>query len=84
MLSFDKANPGVCFLSSLSVIPNMRRKGVATFLMKEAERLCSEMNIFRIDLKSVMTDFVIDFYHKLGYEDTEEDDGFMGMFKMLK
>ena len=84
MLSFDRTNPGVCFLSSLSVIPNMRRKGVATFLMKEAERLCREMDIFRIDLKSVMIDFVMNFYHKLGFEDTEEVDGLMCMFKMLK
>jgi hypothetical protein len=39
--------------------------------------------IFRIDLNSVMEPFVLDFYHKLGFIDSKEDGGYMGMYKII-
>lgn len=36
-MSFESDNPGVCYLSGLSVIPEYRRQGYATALMNAAE-----------------------------------------------
>lgn len=83
-LSFSNDNKGVAYLSGLSVIPEMRRKGVATTLMMWAEDYCENREIFRIDLSSVKEQFVMDFYHKLGYIDIKEDSGFMMMYKMIR
>lgn len=82
-MSFDKNDCGVCYLSGLSVIPEYRRRGIAHYLMKECELYCRKNNMFRIDLNSVQESFVMDFYHKLGFKDIEERDGFMRMYKLL-
>jgi len=83
-MSFEDINPGVCYLSGLSVIEPMRRKGLAKHLMLACESYCREQGIFRIDLNSVLTDWVQDFYKKLGYTPIKEDNGFMQMYKILK
>lgn len=83
-MSFEKNNPGVCYLSGLSVIPEHRRKGLALVLMEECINYCQKQNIFRIDLNSVQEDWLMNFYHKLGFCDIEENEGFMRMYKMLK
>ena len=82
-LSFEDNNPGVCFISGLSVINPLRRKGLAKQLMLDSESYCREHGIFRIDLNSVMTDWVIDFYKKCGYSTIKEQDGYMQMYKIL-
>ena len=82
-MSFEKNNPGVCYLSGLSVIPEHRRKGIALVLMEECINYCQKQGIFRMDLNSVMEDFVMNFYHKLGFVDIKESDGFMLMYKLL-
>ncbi len=82
-MSFEDDNPGVCYISGLSVVPWKRRQGLATNLMEECEYYCIKRGIFRIDLNSVQEPFVMDFYHKLGYTDIKENDGYMRMFKML-
>lgn len=82
-LSFEDLQPKVCYLSGLSVVQERRRQGFATILMKEAERICKELGVFRIDLSSVQTPFVMDFYHKLGYIDIKEVDDLMRMYKIL-
>ena len=82
-LSFEKNNPGVCYLSGLSVIPTQRKQGYAKALMERAELWCRRSGIFRIDLNSVKEQFVMDFYHKLGFIDIEEAEGFMRMYKLL-
>ncbi len=82
-LSFEDNNPGVCFLSGLSVLPEHRRKGFATNLLDICERLCIERGIFRIDLNSVMTDYVQEFYKKLGFVPIKEENGFLQMYKLL-
>lgn len=83
-MSFDNDEPGVCFLSGLSVIPKHRRKGYATELMSVCEQVCKRMGIFRIDLRAVRVDFVIDFYKKLGIIPIREDDDVLRMYKFLK
>ena len=83
-LSFDNDDPGVCFLSGLSVLPMHRRKGHASELMSLCEQMCERMGIFRIDLRSVKVDFVLDFYKKLGYSPIRESDGVILMYKMIK
>lgn len=83
-MSFENNNPGVCFLSGLSVIEPQRRKGIATHLMCACESYCRENNIFRIDLNSVLTDWVQDFYKKCGYLPIKEENDFMQMYKILK
>lgn len=83
-LFFEKKEPYVAYLSGLSVVPSARRKGYATRLMQEAERICYNRGIFRIDLRSVKEMFVMDFYHKLGFDDIEEEEGLMRMYKMLR
>lgn len=83
-LSFEDENPGVCFLSGLSVHTDFRRKGYATRLMRFCEKLCKERGIFRIDLCSVQTDYVLEFYKKLGYSPIKEENGFIKMYKMLE
>ena len=60
-MSFEDINPGVCYLSGLSVIEPMRRKGLAKHLMLACESYCREQGIFRTNLKSVLTDWVQDF-----------------------
>lgn len=82
-LSFEDENPGVCFLSGLSVHTDFRRKGYATRLMRFCEKLCKERGIFRVDLCSVQTDYVLEFYKKLGYSPIKEENGFIKMYKML-
>ena len=83
-LSFEKVNPGVCYLSGLSVTDGYRRRGLATRLLEESERLCLKRGIFRIDLSSVQTEYVHQFYLKHGYVDIKEEDGFIQMYKMLR
>ena len=83
-LYFEKKEPYVAYISGLSVLPKARRKGCATVLMREAERICYQREIFRIDLRSVKEQFVMDFYHKLGFVDIEEEEGLMRMYKMLR
>ena len=89
-MSFEKENPGVCYISSLSVLPHYRKQGLATNLMKECIDYClteeletRDVPIFRIDLNSVMEPFVLDFYHKLGFIDIKEDGGYMRMYKII-
>lgn len=83
-MSFDNDDPGVCFLSGLSVIPKHRRKGYATEMMSVCEQICEKMGIFRIDLRSVKVDFVLDFYKKLGYTSIRESEGVVLMYKFIK
>ena len=51
--------------------------------MFACESFCREHNIFRIDLNSVLTDWVQDFYKKCGYVPIKEENGFMQMYKMI-
>lgn len=83
-LYFEKKEPYVAYISGLSVVEPVRRKGYATILIQEAENICRERNVFRIDLRSVKEPFVMDFYHKLGFVDIEEEEGLMRMYKMLR
>lgn len=83
-MSFDKYEPGVCYISGLSVIPEYRRQGYASTMMSICEQMCEEMGIFRIDLAAVMTDYVLDFYHKIGFVDIEERENLMRMYKTIK
>ena len=89
-MSFEKENPGVCYISGLSVLPHHRKQGIATYLIQEAVNYCladtletRDNPIFRIDLNSVMEPFVLDFYHKLGFIDIKEDGGYMRMYKII-
>lgn len=89
-MSFEKDNPGVCYVSGLSVLPHQRKQGLATYLMNECIDYCLTDNlethdnpIFRIDLNSVMEPFVLDFYHKLGFINIKEDEGYMRMYKII-
>ena len=83
-LSFDNDNPGVCFLSGLSVLPQHRRKGFATNILDVCEQLCLERGIFRIDLNSVLTDYVQAFYKKWGFCPIKEENGLIQMYKIIK
>lgn len=83
-LSFDDSNPYVCYVAELSVTPKCRKRGYARILMQEAERICKERKIFRIDLNSITEPFVVDFYHKIGFKDIREEDGLVRMYKKLK
>jgi GNAT superfamily N-acetyltransferase len=82
-MSFEDNQPGVCYLSGLSVIEPQRRKGIAKHLMLACESYCREQGVFRIDLNSVLTDWVKDFYKKCGYTPIKEENGFMQMYKMI-
>lgn len=89
-MSFEKDNPGVCYVSGLSVLPHYRKQGIATYLMQEVVNYCLTDNlethdnpIFRIDLNSVIEPFVLDFYHKLGFTYIKEDGGYMRMYKII-
>ena len=83
-MSFEKNNPGVCYLSGLSVIPEARRQGMASSLMQHCINYCRANDIFRIDINSVKEPFIMDFYHKLGFIDLDENEGFMRMYRMIK
>ena len=82
-VTFDKEDPGVAWISSLMVAPEERRKGYATQLLEWAINYCKENNIFRINLNSVKKDFIMSFYHKHGFQDINDDEGFMKMYRML-
>ena len=82
-LSFEKNQPGVAYLSNLSVVPLKRRMGVATKLLLDAQMYCLKSDIFRIDLNSVQEEWIMNFYHKYGFKDIEENEGFMRMYKLL-
>lgn len=89
-MSFDKDNPGVCYVSGLSVLPHYRRQGIGTYLVNQCIDYCltdhlenHDNPIFRMDLNSVMEPFVLDFYHKLGFHDIKEEGGYMRMYKIL-
>lgn len=83
-MSFEDNNPGVCYLSGLSVIAPKRRNGIAKQLMFACESYCRENGIFRIDLNSVLTDWVQDFYKRCGYKSVKEENGFMQMYKIIE
>lgn len=83
-LSFEDSNPGVCFLSGLSVLPEQRRRGFATEIIGVCEQICEQMGVFRIDLNSVLTDYVQEFYKRLGYLPIKEENGLMMMYKIIK
>lgn len=80
---FEDDNPGICFLTGLSVIEPQRRKGIAKHLMFACESYCREKGIFRIDLNSVRIDWVQDFYKKCGYIPRKEENGLVQMYKLL-
>lgn len=82
-MSFSNGSPGVCYISGLSVVPEMRRQGIATNLMRACENYCKQRGIFRIDLNSRKEGWLIDFYGSLGYAQLFEEDGEMKMYKML-
>ena len=81
---FVDDNPGVCQISGLLVEESQRRKGFAKRLMDVCEAYCLEHGIFRIDLDSVLTDWVQEFYMRRGFFPIKERDGFMQMRKLLK
>lgn len=83
-MMFEDDNVGVCYISGLSVVEYRRREGLATALMKYCEEFCRKRDIFRLDLNSVREDFVMDFYHKLGFVDIKEENGYMKMYKIIK
>lgn len=83
MLTFDRANPGVAFLSELTVVPDMRRRGIGTALLEKAIEYCRAQAQFRIDLVTVTKDFVMEFYQKHGFDFAEERDGGIMMYKLL-
>ena len=82
-MSFSNGSPGVCYISGLSVVPEVRRQGIATNLMRACENYCKQRGIFRIDLNSRKEGWLIDFYGSLGYAQLFEEDGEMKMYKML-
>lgn len=82
-MSFNNSNPGVCFISNLSVIPSARRQGIATVLLEYCIDYCAKKHIFRIDLDSVKENFVVNMYHKYGFSDIEESDNTIQMYKLL-
>ena len=81
---FVDDNPGVCQISGLLVEESQRRKGFAKRLVAVCEAYCLEHGIFRIDLDSVLTDWVQEFYMRCGFLPIRERDGFMQMRKLLK
>lgn len=84
-LSFENENPGVCFLSGLSVVPEIRRKGVATALMRECIKYCKQSRvIFRIDLSAKKEPFLLDFYKKFGFQEIKDDGPVVRMTKMMR
>lgn len=83
-MSFGNGSPGVCYISGLSVVEEMRRQGIATNLMRECENYCRQRGIFRIDLNSRLEGWLIDFYKGLGFTQLYEEDGEMKMYKMLR
>lgn len=83
-MSFEDDNVGVCYISGLSVIPERRREGLAKQLMEYCETFCRNSGVFRLDLSSVKEQFVMDFYHKLGFCDIREENGYMKMYKIIK
>lgn len=83
-MSFENNQPGVCFLSGLSVIPPKRKQGIAKHLMFACESYCKDNGIFRIDLNSILTDWVQEFYKKCGYMPIKEENGFIQMYKLIR
>jgi len=83
-MSFEKANPGVAYISGLSVLPQYRRNGLATTLLKFCEDECRKRGIFRMDLNSVTESFVVSFYEKHGFTRIREQDDLILMYKMIR
>ena len=83
-VSFEKSNPGVAYISGLSVIPQYRRNGIATRLLKHCEDECKSRGIFRIDLNSVTEPFVVSFYEKHGFTKIREQDDLILMYKIIR
>lgn len=82
-MSFNNSNPGVCFLSNLSVVPSKRRQGIATVLLEFCIDYCAKKHIFRIDLDSVKENFVVNMYRKYGFCDIKESDSVIQMYKLM-
>ena len=57
------------WLYALAVMPSQRRKGVATALVREAERRLENLGCGKVNfqVRSSNSD-VVDFYKRLGYE----------------
>lgn len=83
-VSFESENPGVAFISDLSVAPEIRRQGVATQLIKTCEHICEQRDIFRIDLNALRSSAVTEMYKKLGYKKVGEIDQWDKMSKIIK
>ena len=83
-LSFEDTQPGVAYLSGLSVAFEFRRKGYSKVLLDYAEKVCELKNIFRIDLSSSTEQFVLDMYHSRGFVDIKMDSEFMKMYKFVQ
>lgn len=82
-MSFEKNEPGVCYVSGLSVVPIARRQGRARELMGMVLDECRERGIFRIDLNAVKEPFVVRFYESLGFKALEERNGLIPMYKLF-
>jgi ribosomal protein S18 acetylase RimI-like enzyme len=71
----DNEEPDYAHISSLSVIPEVRRKGLATELLKKAEEV-SGVNVFRLSVEKVAPKWILEFYERKGYEIYLEDDDY--------
>jgi len=83
-LYFEDVDPNVCYLAGLSVVPECRQQGYARELLSMAIDYCIKRGIFRIDLNSVQEPFVMDLYHKLGFNDIKVENDMMKMYLMLR
>ena len=71
----------VCYISGVSVLPEYRRQGLATELLKYCEGLCRERGEKNIYLDS--EPYCRSLYEKIGYQVVSEDDELIHMRKTI-
>lgn len=66
-IQIDNDNPKRGCISGLSVIDNLRNKGLGNALLSEAENLAIELELTEVYLYAKKDSFTVDWYKRRGY-----------------
>jgi GNAT superfamily N-acetyltransferase len=69
MFGLERAGPGACELRRMYVAPTVRRRGVASLMLRFAEHECRRLSMHKIELStSELQPSAVELYRKAGYQ----------------
>lgn len=72
-VALEQINDEVCYLERLAILPDLRRQGFGSALVRHALEQARLLNIFRVQIGIIAEHKELhDWYEKLGFEDLEQ------------